>query len=72
VLPNEFGRLHVLWIFKDTISFQQYSYTQDIKEGLWSASRIADCHRHEEAPYKSSEDDTIEVFDFFVYEGATS
>ncbi|QBR03613.1 hypothetical protein [Paraburkholderia pallida] len=65
--PLDCQRLHVLWVFRDKISFQQYPYTEQTEEDLWVACCVADGHRHEYDPTVNVDDGIIDVRDYFAF-----
>ena len=72
--PLSTGRLSILWMLEDKVAFAHYTYDDEAEEWFWTASMVADGHRHE-TNYGadgevdlSAEPEVIEAIDFWIVE----
>lgn len=68
--PLEAGRLHVLWVFKNRLTLQEYLYTRDMVEDLWSASCAANGHWRSDGSADNAPESTIEVHKYYLFDEA--
>ncbi|NIE63225.1 hypothetical protein [Burkholderia sp. Ax-1719] len=68
--PLLFGRLNVVWIFKDEVELDSHPYTQDMEEYFCIVASVAASHWHEHDPYEHTSMRTpIELHTGFLLDG---
>ncbi|WP_087750442.1 hypothetical protein [Paraburkholderia caledonica] len=71
--PSLYGRLNVLWIFRDIATIESHAYSAEMEEDFENAFCVADGHRDEYDPYDDHTQRTdVEVHTGFVLEGIGS